>query len=238
MNIVKLGGSIINPDGKYNQKTIEEFIQLVKGSKEKFIFVVGGGKLCRYLQNVSQEFLEQSLPKEKINYARDWIWIATTCINADYILTRFKEKLKEEVYPEILINPTNKIDNKARIYFTGGWKPGCSTDKDMMLLAKTFQAKKVFKITDFDFVKNIKPIELLNATNKEKILEQAENLKEITWQELQQLVGNKWIPGLNTPFDSEAVTIGLNLKTKLYIGKKEQFFEFIKNNKFQGTVVS
>lgn len=242
MNIIKLGGSILNPDGKYNQKVIPEFISLVKNSKEKFIFVVGGGKLCRLIQSASQPFLTNALKEEKtVSLANDEIGLAVTKINARYLLKKFQQKLTSQVYPEIILNPTQKIKSNARVFFAGGWKPGCSTDKDMMLLAEAFQAKNIFKITDFPFVKKVKPLSLLNKSKeeKEKVLNKAENITAMSWKELQDLVGTQWVPGLNTPFDPEAAKIGLRLRKQLvlYIGKKEEFFSWIKSKKFKGTVV-
>ncbi len=242
MNIIKFGGSILNPDGKYDQKVIQEFIDLVKNSKEKFIFVVGGGKLCRLIQSASQPFLTEALKEDKkISLANDELGIAITKINAGYLLEKFQQKLKNQVHPEIIINPTQKIKSGARIFFAGGWKPGCSTDKDMMLLAETFQAKNIFKISDFPCVKKVKPLSLLNKSKeeKEKILSKAESITSMTWKELQDLVGTKWVPGLNTPFDPEAAKIWLRLRKQLtlYIGKKDEFFSWIKSRKFRGTVV-
>jgi len=58
-------------------------------------------------------------------------------------------------------------------------------------------------------------------------------------KDLQNLVGDKWLPGLNTPFDPFAVKIGLKLRKKLalYIGRKEAFFSKIKGEEFKGTIV-
>ncbi|MFH0701776.1 MAG: hypothetical protein V2A62_05045, partial [Candidatus Woesearchaeota archaeon] len=187
MNIIKFGGSILNPDGKYDQKVIQEFINLVKNSKERFIFVVGGGKLCRLIQSASQPFLTEALKeKNKVSLANDEIGLAVTKINARYLLEKFQEKLKSQVYSEIIIDPTKKIKSNARIFFAGGWKPGCSTDKDMMLLAEAFQAKNIFKITDFPFVKKVKPISLLKRSKegKEKILNKAESITAMSWKDL------------------------------------------------------
>jgi len=242
MNIVKLGGSIVNPDGKYDNKAISRFIKIVKGSKDKFIFVVGGGKFCRNVQNSSKRFLKDALKNnQEVTHANDLLGIATTQINATYVLKKFKEKLGKKVYPEIILNPTQKIKSNCKVYFTGGWKPGCSTDKDMMLLAETFKANKVFKISDFEIVKNIKPIQLHNMSKVEKnnILTMAKEIEEMSWKDLDNLVGGKWIPGLNTPFDPKAAKIGLKLRKKLtlYIGRIEEFPKMVKGKKFKGTVV-
>ena len=238
MNIIKLGGSIVNPDGKYDQKAIQEFIDLVKDSKDKFIFVVGGGKICRHVQDTSQKFLEKALDAKRVDYGRDWLGIATTLINADHVLNQFKEQM-DGVYPEILVDPTKKVKHPAKVYFTGGWKPGCSTDKDMMLLAETFQATKVLKISDFEIVKRISPLDLAKAKDKKKVLQEAAGIKEMTWKELNDLVGDKWVAGLNTPFDPEAAQLGYKLRKHLvlYIGKREELSKMLDDEEFVGTIV-
>jgi uridylate kinase len=242
MNIIKFGGSIVIPGGNYDNNVINEFIDLVKDSKDQFMFVVGGGKLCRNVQNVSDEFLKTALDNEdSIQYAKDWLGIATTKINANYVREQFTKVFGDEVYPEIILDPTMKVESNCRIFFTGGWKPGSSTDKDMMLLAETFQAEKVFKISNFGLVKNINPIEFSKVpeADKKKVLDEAEEIKEISWQGLVDLVGTEWIPGLSTPLDPPGAVIGLKLKDKLtlYISKKEELAKILKGEDFQGTVV-
>jgi len=245
VNIIKFGGSIVNPNGKYDDSIIEEFADLVKRSNERFIFVVGGGKICRFMQDSVQQFLDEALgPKsEQKNSARDEIGIATTKINACYVLNYFKKYLgkKIKIFPEILIDPTEKVDDSYDVYFVGGWKPGHSTDTDMMLLAKNFKANKVIKISDFEIVKNVKPTELLGKSTKEikDILENSEDLENMTWKNLTNLVGSKWIPGLNTPFDPKAAKIGYDLRKNLtlHIGRKEEISKMLKGEEFRGTVV-
>jgi len=240
MNIIKLGGSIVNPNGKYDLSVIDEFIELVRDSQEKFIFVIGGGKICRDVQNTAFPFLINALGRDRrVNLAKDWVGIAVTKINAAFLLEQFKEELDEQVYPEIILDPTQKITSNARIYFAGGWKPGCSTDKDMMLLAKTFAADKIFKTTNISFIKRIKPTDLVDKKEEEKkeLLKNAEDIHQMTWWELKELVGDEWIPGLNTPFDPEAVKLGTEIKPTLYIGKKEELLKVLKNQEFVGTVV-
>ncbi len=240
MNIIKIGGSIVNPDGKYDTKVIEELIALFQKSKEKFILVIGGGKICRMVQEAAWPFFNEALPQD-VAYAGDTVGIAVTRINAWYMLQQFQKKLEKIVYPEILLDPTQNIKSKARIFFIGGWKPGHSTDKDMMLLAKTFKAEKVIKISNFEVVKKINPLEFhkLSDAEKKRKLELAEDLTQMSWKELWELVGTRWVPGLNTPFDPRAVEEGYQLRKKLvlYIGRLDQLPKMLKNEKFRGTVV-
>jgi uridylate kinase len=240
MNIVKFGGSIVNPDGVYDETVINEFVKLVKSSPQKFLLVVGGGKLSRKIQAVAKPFLHTALNnKNQEAIANDYVGIAVTKINASYVLEQFKKDLGKAVYPEVILDPTQKIKSKARVFIAGGWKPGVSTDTDMMLLAKLFKAKRVFKISNFAKVKKIRPQQFakLSKQKQKKVFREATDIEQMSWRELKNLVGNKWVPGLSTPFDPEAAKIGLKLKVTLYIGKKEEFIRFIKKGKFEGTIV-
>ena len=242
MNIVKIGGSIVNPDGNYDNRFIAKLMDMVKESKERFIFVVGGGKLCRKVQNAAKPFLEEALEAgEKISQANDYLGIAITKINASYVLEKFKEQLGSEVYPEIIIDPTKKIKSSARIYFTGGWKPGCSTDKDMMMMAEVYGAKKIIKVTDVEYIKQINPLKFskLSEPEKKKVLAEAKDIKEMSWKQLVDLIGTDWKPGLNTPFDPQAAELGYKLKKKvmLLLGRKEELERMLTGKKFKGTIV-
>jgi len=242
MNIVKIGGSIINPDGEYDNRFIAKLIDIVKESKERFIFVVGGGKLCRKVQMAAKPFREEALTtNERISYANDLLGIAVTKINASYVLEKFKEQLGSEVEPEIIIDPTKKIKSSARIYFTGGWKPGCSTDKDMMIMAEIYGAKKIVKVTDVEYIKQINPLKFskLSEPEKKKVLAEAKDIKEMSWKQLVDLIGTDWKPGLNTPFDSQAAELGYTLRKQvmLLLGRKEELERMLTGKKFKGTIV-
>ncbi len=238
MNIIKVGGSIINPNGKYDLAVIRDLISLVQ-NKKKYLFVIGGGKLCRKIQEAARPILRNAL--EDIATANDTMGIAVTQINARYVLQQFQQRLGKAVYPEILLDPTRKIKSKARIFFIGGWKPEHSTDKDMMMLAQTYQAPLVIKVSNFEVVKDVHPLELqtLSEAEKTKKISLAKELPSLTWKKLKELVGTTWVPGLNTPFDPRAVELGYTLRKKvtLYIGKKEELGKMLAGKEFSGTVV-
>ena len=243
MNIVKFGGSIVNPDGRFDDTIIQEFITLVRNSREKFIFVVGGGKICRLMQDACQPFFEAALESdEHIDGARDAVGIASTKINARYVLRKFVKEFGNSVYPEIILDPTQPVSTRFKVYIAAGWKPAMSTDADMMLLAQTFEGTRVFKISDFAYVKNVKPTDIAKMSEEEqkKTLALADDIETMKWGQLKELVGDEWIAGLNTPFDPEAVRVGMKLRRQvtLYIGEKDEFMRFLKTGEFHGTVVS
>ncbi len=238
MNIIKLGGSLVNPDGKYDDKLLSKLVKAID-NKQEYLFVVGGGVICRQSQDATAKFFRKALPKSQLNHSRDEIGIAVTKINARYVLDKLKKKYGDIVFDEVLINPNLDYKSKARIYVAGGWRPGHSTDMDMMLFARKFKANHIYKISNFPYVKRFSPIEFAKSKNKNKLLKEAEDIKQISWKDLQNLVGYEWVPGLNTPFDSSAVKIGVKMRKTLtaYIGPINEFFKSIKGKGFKGTVV-
>ncbi len=241
MNIVKVGGSILFSNGKYNHSVLDQFANLIANSSEKFIFVIGGGEFARFLQKTSSDFLANSFQdKETISLAADWLGIAGTKVNAEYVRSYFTDKFKNVVHPQILIDPAQKIAGEARIFVAAGNKPGFSTDTVMMMFARTFKAHCVFKLSDFGMIKDIASKDLVGKSDKEKelILKKAKPLPKLSWNKLQQIVGYDWTPGLKTPFDPVAVHIGISLKKiVLYVGKFEEFSKMLNKEEFMGTIV-
>ncbi|HLC88452.1 MAG TPA: hypothetical protein VJG49_00280, partial [Candidatus Nanoarchaeia archaeon] len=127
------------------------------------------------------------------------------------------------------------------IYFAGGWKPGCSTDKDMVLLAETYGAKKMVKVTDVEYVKKINPVRFsrLSELEKKKAWAEAKDIQEMSWKQLIDLTGTEWKPGLNTPFDPQAAELGYQLRkqVRLLLGRKEELRKMLTGERFKGTMV-
>jgi uridylate kinase len=236
MNVIKVGGSIINPDGKYNQKVIKELIALC--SHGEFIFVVGGGDLNQKILRNTEGLLQEALPASLLEISKDYLGIAITKINANYVLEEFRKKYGEEVYPKILYTP-EKVKSNARIFFMGGMKPGHSTDQDMMMLAEIYAASTIIKLSNFVVVKKVNPLELskLDQQERKKKLTEAEEISSMTWEELRNLVGTEWKARLNTPFDPRAVETGCRLKPRLMIGEYSELSKMLAGKEFRGTVV-
>ena len=132
--ILSVGGSIIIPKTGFNVPFLKKFRKLIldevkKG--EKFILVIGGGGTCRQYQDAARK----AVPLSSTDL--DWIGIHTTVFNANFVRFLFKD----HAYKEVIQNPTKKVKTNKSIIIAAGWKPGCSTDKDAVLLAKTYGAK-------------------------------------------------------------------------------------------------
>lgn len=238
MIIIKYGGSILNPDGFYSEKAIEELINLLKkNTQEKFCFIIGGGKICRQLQEQSKKILEEVIPKEQMINALDEIGIATTKINAQYLLRKLQQEFPGEVCDEIIIDSQTKPEEGYRIYLAAGVRPGHSTDYDTLKITELFEAEKTIKISDFPIVLNVKSTEF----DKEKI-DTYEQVSRITWEKMQELVGHSWKAGASYPLGPQAAILGFNLShrecgLKLLIGEYSQLEKMVSGEEFFGTMV-
>ena len=214
--IISLGGSVIIQD-TINIPFLKAFKELMLRRTARFIIVAGGGKVCRMYQDAACMLGGQ---RENI----DWIGIAATRTNAELLRSLFGDK----AYDDIAINPTRKAITDKRIIIAAGWKPGCSTDHDAVLLAKTYGSSTVINVTNVDWLYDKNP--------KEK---GAQRIERTDWSRLQQLVGTTWKPGLHAPFDPIATAFGAKLHLRLIlVGSDLKNLEnVLDKQKFNGTIV-
>ncbi|PIT86234.1 MAG: UMP kinase [Candidatus Magasanikbacteria bacterium CG10_big_fil_rev_8_21_14_0_10_43_6] len=183
--ILSVGGSIIIPKTGFDIFFLKKFRSLIlervkKG--DKFILVVGGGATCRVYQDAARKVT--SMGKDDL----DWIGIHSTVFNAQFVRMLFKDY----AHHEVIQDPRKKITTKKPIIIAAGWKPGCSTDNDAVLLAKTFGVKELLNLSNIEYVYDKDP----------NIYKNAKPIAEIDWKTLRkQIVGNTWDPGKSAPFD-------------------------------------
>lgn len=220
--VLSLGGSIVAQD-EINVKFLKRFKSLIvkEIKKEKrFIIVIGGGKTARKYQTAATE--ASKITDEDL----DWIGIHATRLNAHLLRTIFRDYAKKEINKD----PT-KIENfDEEILIAAGWKPGFSTDFDAVMLAKMYGAKKIINMTNIDYVYNIDP----------RKSELAKPLSELSWNEYRELVGDRWHPGSNAPFDPIASRKAeeLNIAVIILLGSDlKNFNNCLNNKKFKGTVI-
>jgi len=218
--IVSLGGSLIVPE-EIDTSWLKEFKKLIDSKTEegfRFIIIAGGGKTCRKYQNAAKEII----PTDSEDL--DWLGIHSTRLNAHLIRTMFKEK----AHPKIANDPNEKINFKEKILVAAGYKPGCSTDHDAVLLARNFSVKKLVNLSNIDYVYDKDP----------KKHKDAKVIKQISWENFRKIVGDKWTPGLNAPFDpiasKEAQEQGMEVA--IMNGKNlDNFEKYLNEKEFIGT---
>jgi len=218
--IISLGGSLVAPEN-IDMAFLNNFKQVLQKyiGQKRFFIIVGGGKVARMYQKAILEFGAKSSD-------RDWIGIKVTWLNAEVVKQLFGNK----AYPKVVINPTKKVKTNKDVVVGGGWKPGWSTDYDAVLIAKNHGAGTIVNLTNIDYVYDKNPNEHPDA----------KPLKEIDWKGFSKIVGDKWSPGTNAPFDPVASKLAAKLKLKVImlngrtLGHLENFLE---NRPFIGTII-
>lgn len=221
--VISLGGSLIVPDD-LDIVFLRKFRSLILSHVHKgqrFIIIVGGGKLARRYQAAAKKLA--TLTRDDL----DWLGIHATRLNAHLLRTLFRQN----AYPQI-ITDRRKIDSKikSRIIIAAGFKPGCSTDYDAVLLAKAFGAKTILNLSNIDWVYSADPRTHPNA----------KPLRSINWVAFKKLVGTHWDPGANVPFDPVASKWAAQWGMKVIITRGTDFVtlrKHINGKPGNGTVI-
>ena len=111
-----------------------------------------------------------------------------------------------------------------------GWKPGWSTDYCATLICQDYGAKTIINLTNISQVYRQDPRKNPRAKPVEKI----------SWPDYRKLIGSKWTPGMNAPFDPIASLQAEKLKLKVIILNGRDFVNlknYFQNKKFQGTII-
>lgn len=218
--IISLGGSVIVPN-QIDIKFLKAFRKLIlKQRNKKFIIICGGGKIARAYQKAASKLVKLS------SEDADWIGIHATRMNAHLLRTVFRKVAHKKVVRDW----KKKITFKEKVLIAAGWKPGCSTDFGAVMIAKNLGIKKIVNVSNIDYVYSKDP-------NKFK---DAKPIKQLSWKNFRKLVGNKWHPGLNAPFDPVASRKAQKIKAEVFIvGKSIKNLERVFACKeFEGTVIS
>lgn len=221
--IISLGGSLINPQ-EVNAIFLKKFKKLIltqikRGNR--FVLITGGGALCRQYQQALKTIGQPS------NNELDWLGIYSTRLNARLVQLMFGKL----AHPTIVEDPNKKVKFKEKILVAGGWMPGRSTDDDAVRLAKVYNASTVINLSNINYV----------YTKDPRKFKDAKLIKEISWKNFRKIVGDKWDPGANKPFDPTAARLAEKIKLKVIItnGKNlKNLQNILEEKKFTGTVIA
>lgn len=222
--VLSVGGSLLVTKEGIDIKFLKSFRlfilkELKKGNR--FYLVTGGGVTAR-------DYIKAALGTTKISQAdRDWVGISATHLNAQLVKVIFGS----QAHPGIIIDPTKKIKTNKNLVIGAGYKPGWSTDCDSVLLAQHNQIKTVINMTNIDYAYDKDP----------RKFPEAKRLVNVSWPEFRKVVGNKWTPGLNVPFDPVASREAQKSKIKVVIlnGKDlKNLGDCLAGKKFKGTTIS
>ena len=222
--VLSVGGSTIVPGGVPNVAFLKQFRQLIlRRTKlgDRFVIVCGGGGTCRIYNNGLRRVTKQTADE------LDWLGIYTTQLNAQLVRLIFGK----EAHPTIAAD-SQAFDPalwKKSILVAGGHKPGGSSDTNMIKLAKRFGAKLAINISNVDYLYTKDPRKFKNA----------QKIFEITWKDYRKMMGGKWIPGMNTPFDSTASKLAdqANIDVLLIGSDTKNLSDVLSERAFRGTVI-
>lgn len=226
--VISLGGSLIVPkeiDWQFLKKFRELIIFEIKKG-EKFAIITGGGYVAREYAQAANKVIK--LTKDD----QDWLGIHATRLNAHLIKTIFRAYANQRINK----NPRTKEDlnthfaNGEGIMVAAGWRPGWSTDYVATIIAERLGAKKLINLSNIKYAYDKDPKKYPNA----KII------KEINWKNFRRIVGNRWDPGMNLPFDPVASKLAEknNLEVIIAEGKNlKNLKNILEEKKFIGTVI-
>lgn len=225
--VISLGGSLIVPNGGIDiafLKKFNDFIrkQLAAHKGRQFFIVAGGGNTTRHYQDAAQNVIEHALVPEDL----DWLGIHATRLNAHLVRTIFRDL----AHPYILKHYEIIRKVTEPVVVASGWKPGWSTDFCAAMVCEDYNVKTVINMSNIEMAYGEDP----------KNNPDAKPIKKITWKNFRKIVGNKWIPGMNMPFDPVASKKAQELGLKVIILKGDNFENlqnYFSGKDFVGTTI-
>ncbi len=222
--VLSVGGSIIVPKAGIDVGYLERFRELIRERVKKgkrCIIVVGGGHTARAYQRAASAIVR--LNPEDV----DWLGIHATRLNGHL----FRALFRDIAIHRVVKDPTRPLAWQHGVLIAAGWKPGWSTDYIAVRLAKKYRAERIVNLTNVDAVYDTDPSKF----------EDAEPYATISWKEFRKIVGSKWMPGANAPFDPIASKLAERWGISVVIadGKNlKNIRSILDGQKFNGTIIS
>src|SRR6266700_72456 len=225
--IISVGGSLIVPNGGIATeflKQLNDFIreELAKDPKRQFFLVIGGGATARHFIEAGREVVGHELTHEDM----DWLGVHGTTLNAHLVRTIFRDI----AHPKVI----RHYDIIRKVYepvvVASGWKPGWSTDYCAILLCEDYGVKSVINLSNTEQVYNKDPREFSDA----------KPLSKLTWEQMREIVGDTWKPGLHAPFDPIAAQKAQELGIKVVVmsgSNLENVDNYLEGKPFKGTTI-
>lgn len=222
---MSVGGSLIVPDGGVDTQfliKLNTFVRSEVKRGKRFFLVAGGGTVARHYRDAGKAVIGD-IDREDL----DWLGIHATRFNAHLLRTIFQDIAN----PRIIENYDKKLLRwKEPVVIGAGWKPGWSTDYDAVVLARDYGANLIINMSNIDWVYDRDP----------RKFKDAKPIKKITWEETEKLVGTKWSPGLNAPFDPVAAQLAKRLGLTVIVANGHDFKNLnaiMSGDTFKGTVI-
>lgn len=223
--ILSVGGSLIVPKTGFDVGFLKKFRKLILdevGHGSRFVLIVGGGATARAYQEALRGALGRVTDEQL-----DWLGVHATVLNAQFVRMLFGD----HAHHEVPMDPTKKIKTSKPIIVGSGWKPGWSSDYDAVLAAKTYGAREVINVSNIDYVYDKDPTKFRNA----------KPIRELSWHDYRAMVGDRWYPGSNAPFDPIAARRAAShgLTVKILNGRNlANLRHVIQGKTFKGTTIA
>ncbi len=224
--IISVGGSLVVPHPGIDTEflvNLNNFIrrQLTAHPNRQFFLVVGGGTTTRHYQKAAQQVIGHELTNDDL----DWIGIHSTRLNAQLVRTIFQDIC----HPYLLKHYEIIRKVSEPVVVAAGWKPGWSTDYCAVLLSEDYHVQTIINMSNISKVYDKDP-----KTNPD-----AQPIDTISWIEYRKLVGDKWFPGMNAPFDPIAAQRAQDLGVKVVVVGSDfiNLENYFKGEQFVGTKI-
>lgn len=225
--IISLGGSLVVPNGGIDTKfltKLNSFIRekLAENKNRQFFLITGGGATARHYIDGGQEVVGHELTADDL----DWLGIHASRLNAHLVRTIFRDI----AHPYILKHYEIIRKVSEPVVVGGGWQPGWSTDYCAVLTCEDYNIKTILNLSNISQVYDKDPNKFKDARAFEKL----------SWEQFRKIVGEKWTPGMNTPFDPVAAKKAQDLGIKVVLLKGNDFEnleKYFMGKKFVGTTI-
>lgn len=225
--VLSLGGSLVVPPEGIDTNFLIQFNDFLRhqisSKKRRFFIVVGGGSTARKYRDAAESVVGHKITDIDL----DWIGIHATRLNAHMLRVIFRDIAHMHVLKHYEI--IRKVDEPVII--AAGWKPGWSTDYCAITICQDYGVKYALNLTNVDQVYDKDP----------RKHQDAKPLNKISWKQYRKMTGDKWIPGMNLPFDPIASKMAheLGVTVKILNGKNFSNLERALDGKsFFGTTIS
>lgn len=225
--VISVGGSLIIPNGGIDTRFLSKFNifirqQLAKHPNRQFFLIIGGGATARHYRDAGRDVLGHELTRDDL----DWLGIHATKLNAHLVRTIFRDIAHQYVLKHYEI--IRKVAEPVIV--AAGWKPGCSTDYDAVLICQDYGVHQILNLSNIKQVYDKDP----------RMFPEAKPLEKISWEEMRKLVGDEWVPGMHAPFDPVAAKKAqeMNVRVVVMSGEDlENVTNYLDGEEFVGTVI-
>jgi len=224
MLVMSVGGSLVVPNGKIDIRFLKQlkiWLEHLTRQGWQVALVVGGGGTARHYQQAAKRVGKLSADD------LDWLGIHSTRLNGHLLRTI----LRPLAHPEMFNDP-NKVPKtwQGKVLVAAGWRPGWSTDFVAVKIAERLGAGVVLNLSNIDYLYTADP-------KKDR---HARPIKQINWLDFRRIVGDKWDPGMNTPFDPVAAQLAAKRHMRVYLVNGKKFANLnalLSGQTFRGTVI-